>query len=309
MIKLIIKRFIKDYKNTNDTGVRQAYGVLSGVLGVICNLFLFAVKITVGLFINSIAVISDAFNNFSDFGSCVIVIFGAKLSGRPKDKEHPYGHGRYEYIASLIVAFVIFGVGLELIRSSVEKIIHPERVVISTAAIIILIASVGVKVWMYFYNKYIGGVINSSVNRAAAYDSLSDIFATGGVIAGAVAGSFTTLPIDGIIGLIVSLLIMYSGFKISKDSVSLLLGAAPDPELVEKINAIVLSGSYIKGAHDLEVHDYGPGRINASLHAEVTPGVGIVDIHDEIDKIERQIEAELGVHIVIHMDPSGRDAE
>ena len=303
MIKLIIKKFIKDSEKVNDKKVRESYGVLSGTLGIICNVFLFVVKLVLGLFINSIAVISDAFNNLSDMGTSVITIFGAKLSSRPPDEEHPHGHGRYEYIASLVVSFIIFAVGFRLLSTSFSKILNPQKVLLNTVSVLILLISVLVKVWMFSYNRYIGKVINSSVNRAAALDSLNDVYATGGIILGMVIGSFTAFPVDGIMGLVISVLIMYTGFKAAKDSVNLLLGALPDPEIIQRINELVLSGENIKGIHDLKIHDYGPGRITASIHAEVADNVNIVDIHSEIDKIEAKVKEELGIDMVIHMDP------
>ena len=303
MIRLIIKKYIKNSENVNDKDVREAYGVLSGVLGIICNMILFTIKLIVGFIINSIAVISDAFNNLSDLGTSVIAIFGAKLSNRPPDKEHPHGHGRYEYIATLVVSFVIFAVGLKLLGSSFDKILKPQKVTFNIVSIIILSISVLLKVWMFSYNRYIGKVINSSVNRAAASDSLNDVYATAGVIIGTLIGSFVAFPVDGVMGLIISGLIMYTGFNTAKDSVHLLLGALPDPQVIERINELVLGGKNIKGAHDLKVHDYGPGRITASIHAEVSDDANIVDIHSEIDIIELKVKEELGIDMVIHMDP------
>jgi cation diffusion facilitator family transporter len=303
LIKAIIKAFIKNHRDTADTSVREAYGVLSGVLGILCNLVLFITKLAVGLYIGSIAVVSDAFNNLSDLGSSLVTIFGAKLSSRPPDKEHPHGHGRFEYVASLVVAFIIFGVGLQILRSSVEKIIAPKAVLFSPLSLGLLFGSILIKVWMYSYNKYISRVINSGVNMAVARDSLNDALATGAVIAGTVLGRYVDYPVDGLLGLVISLLIMYSGFGIAKDSVNLLLGAPPDPQLVDNICSMVLKGKNVKGVHDLVIHDYGPGRVTASIHAEVSHTLDIIDIHSEIDEIEQRIEDQLGINIVIHMDP------
>lgn len=309
MIKLIIKWFIKDYRNVTDKKVRESYGVLSGVIGIVCNIFLFMLKITTGLFINSIAVISDAFNNLSDMGSSLVAILGVKLSNRPPDDEHPHGHGRYEYISSLVVSFIIFAVGLELLRNSFGKIMKPEEVTFNTISILILIISILIKLWMFSYNRYIGKTINSGINKATAQDSLNDAIATTAVVAGTLIGSFVRFPLDGIMGLIISALIMYTGFSIAKDSVDLLLGVCPDTELINSINSYVLGGKNIKGIHDLKVHDYGPGRISASIHAEVSEGANIVEIHSVIDEIEQKIKNELGVDIVIHMDPVGETNE
>ena len=303
MIRAIIKMFIKNHWDITDTSVREAYGVLAGVLGILCNLVLFGVKLATGLFIDSIAVISDAFNNLSDLGSSLVAILGAKLSSQPPDKEHPYGHGRLEYIASLVVAFIIFGMGIQILRSSVEKVIAPKAVLFSPLSLGLLFGSILVKIWMYSYNRYIGKAINSGVNKAVARDSLNDAFATGAVIVGTVLGRYVNFPVDGILGLIISLLIIYTGFGIAKDSVNLLLGVPPDPRLVESICSLVLKGKNIKGVHDLIVHDYGPGRVIASIHAEVSHALDIMDIHSEIDEIEQRIEDQLGINIVIHMDP------
>lgn len=303
LIKLIIKKFVKNSENYSDKNVRESYGVLSGVLGIICNMFLFAVKLALGLFINSIAVVSDAFNNLSDLGTSVIAIFGAKLSSRPPDKEHPHGHGRYEYIASLAVAFVIFAVGLKLLGSSFDKVLKPQEVALNILSIFILFVTVLVKLWMFSYNRYIAKTINSSINRAAAQDSLNDVYATSGIILGIMVGNFTTFPVDGILGIIISGFIMYTGFNVAKDSVNLLLGALPDEETVSKIEEMVLSNDNIKGVHDLKIHDYGPGRITASIHAEVSDKANIVKIHSIIDEIETKVKEELGIDIVIHMDP------
>ena len=309
MIKIIIKKFIKNYENTNDKFVRESYGVLAGILGIICNLFLFALKLSIGLFINSIAVISDAFNNLTDLGSSLISIIGAKLSNRPPDREHPYGHGRFEYISSLVVSFIIFSVGFQLLKSSFDKILNPEEVLFSPISILILIFSVSIKLWMYSYNKYIGKAINSSINKATAYDSLNDALSTSAVIITTIIGNFLDFPIDGIVGVIISFLILYTGFSIAKDTVDLLLGSSPSPELVNTINSLVLQGKYIIGTHDLKVHDYGPGRIIASIHAEVPDDANIIEIHSIIDELEDKIADELGINIVIHMDPISTDID
>ncbi|MDR7870865.1 MAG: cation diffusion facilitator family transporter [Tissierellaceae bacterium] len=304
MIKLIIRKFIKNYGDIDNVIVRENYAVLSGILGIINNFILFLVKLTIGLVINSIAVISDAFNNLSDMGTSIVTIFGAKLSNMPPDKEHPYGHGRFEYIASLVVSFIIFAVGLQLLRTSFDKVRYPEQVAFNWISIIILIASISIKLWMFSYNKYIGKLIDSSINRAIAYDSLNDVLATSAVVVGTIVGNFVSLPIDGILGLVISIVIIYSAFTIAKDSVHLILGPAPDPQTIENINSIVLGGEGIKGTHDLIVHDYGPGRISASIHAEVSDDLSIVEIHNEIDRIEKEIKKKLGISIVIHMDPT-----
>lgn len=303
MIQIVIRKFIKNYENVNDKQVRESYGVLAGVLGIICNMSLFILKLTIGLSINSIAVITDAFNNFTDLGSSLISIVGAKLSNRPPDPEHPYGHGRFEYVGSLIISFIIFTVGLELLKSSFDKIINPEEVLLNPVSIIILIFSVIIKLWMFSYNNYIGKAINSSINKAAAYDSLSDAAGTSAVIVATIIGKYINFSIDGIAGVAISLLILYTGFTIAKDTINLILGSSPDPELVDAINKLVFNGKYIIGAHDLNIHDYGPGKVVASIHAEVPDNVNFVEVHSVIDELEKRIADELGVNIVIHTDP------
>ena len=309
MIKLLIRRFIPHADRTTDSQVREAYGVLAGVVGIVNNLLLFAAKLTIGLITNSIAVISDAFNNLTDMGSAVVSIFGAKMSTRPPDKDHPQGHGRFEYIASLVVSFIIFLVGFQLLTTSWNKIIRPEPVEFSIVTLVILGLSVLVKFWMFSYNIYIGRLINSSINRATAYDSLSDTVATGSVIVTTIVGRFVAWPIDGVAGLVISALILYSGFKIAKDTVDLLLGKAPDPQIVARINEIVSSGEHIIGTHDLIVHDYGPNRVIASIHAEVSDTLNIVAGHSSIDELEHQIISELGIDIIVHLDPISTDRE
>lgn len=309
MIQLIIRTFIKDYKNVSNRHIREMYGVLGGILGIICNLLLFMLKLSIGLFINSIAVVSDAFNNLSDLGSSLIAIIGIKMSNRPPDHEHPFGHGRIEYIASLMVAFIIFSVGLQLLSSSFSKVLAPEPVTFNPLLLLILVLSVLVKVWMFSYNNFISKTIHSGINKATAYDSLNDAIATSAVIATTIVGHFISFPIDGIVGLAISLLILYTGYTIAKDTVNLLLGSSPKPELVQAINSLVLEGQSIVGTHDLKVHDYGPGRIIASIHAEFLDTVNIVEAHGIVDDLERRISDELGINMVVHIDPLSTDTE
>lgn len=307
MIKIIIRKWIKDYENITDKNVRVSYVVLSGIIGVLCNLLLFITKFSIGFFINSISVISDAFNNINDLGSSLVLIIGAKLSNRPPDTNHPHGHGRFEYIASLIVAFIIFSVGLQLLRSSYDRLINPQKITFSIMTLIILILALLIKLWMFSYNLYIAKQIESTLNRATAYDSLNDCIATSLVIVTMIIGPFVNIPIDGAAGIIISLLILYSGFSIAKDTVNLLLGSAPDPETVDKINRMVCSGKHVLGTHDLKIYDYGPGRVLASIHAEVPDNLNIAEGHSCINVLENQIAEELGIEIVIHTDPISTD--
>ncbi|HHY27838.1 MAG TPA: cation transporter [Desulfitobacterium dehalogenans] len=309
MIKFIIHRFIPQYDNISDKRVRERYGVLAGVLGIICNLILFILKLLLGIFMNSIAVISDAFNNLSDCGSSIIAIIAAKMSNRPPDIEHPFGHGRIEYISSLVVAFIIFMVGFELLKNSFNKILHPDVVIFSWISLVILLFSVALKIWMFSYNRYIGNIINSGINRATAYDSLNDALATSAVILSTLIGHYFGLAIDGYMGLLISLFILYSGYTIAKETVNILLGSSPNTELANQVKDMVSEGMYIVGTHDLKVHDYGPGRTIASIHAEILDTVNIVDAHMIIDDLEKRISEELNITIVIHIDPITTDEE
>jgi len=303
MIKFIIKHFVKDYENVDNLKVRERYGVLAGVLGIICNSVLFVLKLVIGWLMGSIAIISDAFNNLSDMGSSIISIISTRLSNQKPDKEHPFGHGRIEYVASLIVAFMIIFVSIELFRNSLDKIINPVEVTFDWILFGILCASILVKVWMFIYNRYIGKKINSSVANATATDSRNDVVSTSIVILSLVIGHYVQFPVDGIMGLIVSILIFISGIDIAKGTISTLLGNPPSKETVEKIQSVVRAGKGIIGTHDLMVHDYGPGRIFSSIHAEVPDDVNIVEVHEVIDAIEEKVYDEMGITLTIHMDP------
>ncbi len=303
MIKLLIRKFVPDCDNVSDTKVREKYGVLGGILGIICNLILFILKLTVGTLMNSISITSDAFNNLSDTASSLIVIFGTKLSNMRPDEEHPFGHGRIEYISSLIVSFIIMLVGFELLKSSVSKISNSEPLAFSLPLTIILAASVLIKLWMASYNRYLSAKIGSGVLRATALDSLIDAISTSIVVVSVIVGRFVNFPLDAVMGAIFSALVMYSGFGIAKDTVDVLLGTAPDMETVDKITEKIMQAEGVVGVHDLIVHDYGPGRKMASVHAEVPDNADIVKTHELIDALEQEISKELGIHTVIHMDP------
>lgn len=310
MINLLVKKFIPDYNNVSDNTVRERYGVLGGVLGICCNLFLFALKLTIGLIAGSIAIVSDSVNNLSDCGSSLVSLLGAKLSNRRADSQHPFGHGRSEYIAALIVSFITIALGIELLRSSAVKIIHPAATAFNTVMILILSLSVLVKLWMFRYNSYLGGRINSGVLLATAKDSISDVVATSAIIITTVLGTFINFPpLDGIIGTVVSLLIIKTGYGVAADTVGLLLGTPPSPETADKIKRMVLEGEGIEGVHDLVIHDYGPGRAMGSIHAEVPDNYNIVRIHEIIDALEHKITKETGIHMVIHMDPVAVNCE
>ena len=309
MIKLLIRRFIKNNKDTTKPAVREQYSTLSGVLGIIINSLLFIGKLVIGLAMNSIAIISDAFNNLSDTSSAVITIIGVKMANKKPDKEHPFGHGRIEYISSLIMASIIIVVGLELGKSSLVKIFNPSQVKTSFLVLLFLIISVLLKLWMFSYNRYMGKEINSKILQAASLDSLNDVFATLVIIISIGVSKYFSINIDGYIGALVSLLIIKSGLDITKEVVNLLIGPAPDKALVENLKDMLLKEEAVQGVHDLIIHEYGPGKFIGSVHAEVLDTTNIIDIHEKIDNLEMQIKEELGVEIVIHMDPISSNQE
>lgn len=310
MIKLLLKTFVKNSENVKDKKVRESYSVLSGVVGLICNFVLFVVKFIIGTVTGSLAVVSDAMNTLSDTGSSLISILGAKLANKKADKDHPFGHGRYEYIASLIISFIILFMGFELLTGSIDKIKDPQPIDFQVIPFIILGATMLVKVWMYSYNKYMSKKINSKILLAAAKDSIADVLSTVVVLIATIIGHFTGYAIvDGILGLLMSFLIMHSGFEIAKDVIDTLLGKAPEQELVDELSSLILSDECVVGIHDLIVHDYGPGRHFASVHAEVSDDCDIVYVHEKIDAIEVKAMNELGVMLVIHTDPVSTNNE
>ncbi|MDE6752403.1 MAG: cation diffusion facilitator family transporter, partial [Eubacterium sp.] len=309
MSNLIIKLFIKD-GDAKDLKTREKYGTLSGGVGIFCNLILCIFKFIVGALSNSVSITADAVNNLSDASSNVVTIFGAKMAGKPVDEDHPFGHGRMEYISALIVSFFIFLMGFELGKSSIEKIIHPEDVKFSAATLIVLLASIAVKLWMAFFNNRLFRITNNVNMKAVKQDSLNDCIATAATIAALLISSFTPFKrADGIIGVIVAIIVIIAGIGIVKDIISNLLGKAPDPELVKQIEDIMLAENDIAGVHDLIVHDYGPGRIIASAHAEVPCNVDVLKLHDMIDNVEKLISKRLNIMICIHMDPVVVDDE
>lgn len=303
MIKLLAKIFIKDSQNTADSKVRVAYGYLCGVVGIALNILLFAGKIIAGTISGSVAVTADAFNNLSDAGSSIISLIGFRLASQKPDPHHPFGHGRFEYIASLIISIIIILMGFELGKSSFEKIIAPQAVEYSAVTFAVLGASVLVKLYMFFYNNSVGKKIDSATMRATAMDSISDTVSTGAVLISAVIAMFTNLALDGWMGLVVAVFIMVTGFKSAKETIDSLLGTPPSPEFVKQIEDMALKYDDIIGVHDMIVHNYGPGRTFVSLHAEVPSDGDIVAIHDTVDNAEREIAKELGCLVTIHMDP------
>lgn len=303
MIDILVRKFVKNHENTGDLKVRTAYGMLSGGVGIFCNVLLFALKLMVGLAVSSLSVMSDAFNNLADAASSVIGFVGAKLASQPADEEHPFGHGRMEYIVALVVAFIVVEVGLSLFKSSIDKILHPTEISFSVVSVAILAASILVKLWLAYFNRTLGERINSSVMKATAADSLGDVLATTATIVALVIYGIWGLNVDGWIGLGVSAVVMLAGFNIAKDTLAPLLGEAIDPEVYDRITCFVEGYDGIVGTHDLLVHNYGPGRSMASVHAEVPNNVDIERSHEIIDRIEKDAMKELGIFLVIHMDP------
>ena len=303
MLRLLTGIFIKDRDNTSDPAVRSAYGVLCSIMGIVLNILLFAAKYVAGVISSSIAITADAFNNLSDAGSSIITLLGFRLAGRRPDREHPFGHGRMEYIAGFIVSVMILIMGFDLGKSSIEKIISPEPVEGSLVSIIILALSILVKLYMYLYNTAVSKKISSSAMSATARDSLSDCVSTAVVLAATLIARFTGVQVDGWCGLLVALFILWGGYNSARDTLSPLLGNPPSRDFVEKIQDIVMSEGTVVGIHDLVVHDYGPGRVMISLHGEVPADGDLLAMHDAVDLIERRLRDELGCDAVIHMDP------
>ena len=303
MISLLSRIFIKDAQNTQSAAVRKAYGVLCGAVGIFLNVLLFAGKFFAGTVSGSIAVTADAFNNLSDAGSSIVTLLGFQLGGQQADREHPFGHGRIEYLSGLAVAMLIILMGFELAKSSLEKILHPEDIQSGPLVIAILCASIAVKLYMFAYNRRIGRKVQSVAMEATAMDSFSDCVATTAVLIATLVGQFTGVRIDGWCGILVAAFILYSGINAGKETLDPLLGQPADPEFVQRIKERVMSHPRIIGIHDLVVHDYGPGCRMISLHAEVSASENVLDIHDEIDNVEKELKETLGCDTVIHMDP------
>lgn len=309
MVTLLIHLLIKDKEHTDSPSVRQAYGILCGSVGIFLNLLLFAGKFFAGFISNSIAVTADAFNNLSDAGSSLITLVGFKMAGQKPDPDHPFGHGRIEYLSGLLVSVAILLMAYELIQSSFEKILHPQQVDCSVITIVILLLSITVKLYMAYYNKRISKKIDSAAMNATAMDSLSDTLSTSVVLIATIVGHFTGLTIDGYCGILVGIFILYAGFSAAKDTISPLLGQPPQPDFVQKVEEIVMSYEHVMGIHDMIVHDYGPGRVMLSLHAEVPSDGNLLILHDMIDNIEHRLHDELRCEAVIHMDPVITDDE
>lgn len=303
MTKLLLRLFVKNHENSEDMAVRASVGKLAGATGIVCNIILFLGKLIAGLLAGSVAIVADAVNNLSDASSSVVTLLGFRLAQRPADQDHPYGHARYEYLSGLMVAVLILVIGVELVKSSVGKIIHPEAIDFSLLTVGILVASVLVKLWMSMFFGALGKRINSLTLQATSVDSRNDVVSTIAVLAGCLVGYVFHVNIDGFVGLLVALFILYSGVNIVKETISPLLGKQADEVLVEKIKSLVFSHGEVLNVHDLLIHDYGPGRCFASIHAEVSARLDPMKVHDILDNIECEVLDKLNVHLVIHYDP------
>lgn len=309
MIEFLIRRFVPDWQQVQRTDVRERYGTLAAAVGILSNIFLCIIKGLIGLFSGSIAVTADAVNNLSDAGSSVITLLAFKIAGKPADEEHPYGHARMEYISGMAVSFIIILLGLELMGSSFEKILHPEEVGVSALTYLVLIVSIAVKLWQGMFNRSLGKRISSEALQATAADSLNDVFSTGAVLLSTLVYQFTAIPIDGWVGMLVAIFITISGVKLIMETGSPLLGQAPDPQMVRELEEKITAYDGVIGIHDLQVHNYGPGRVFATVHAEVPANRDILVSHDIIDNIEREVGHEMNLNLVIHMDPVVTDDE
>ncbi len=304
MTNLLIKLFIKDSKNLNCPKVRSKYITLGSAVGIFCNIVLFIIKLLIGIISGSVSVTADAFNNLSDVGSSVVTALGFKLSEKPADKEHPFGHGRIEYMSGLMVAVLIILVGVELIRGSFDKILNPTPLEINLVTIIVLVISIIIKFWMFLFNKKVGKLINSTALVATARDSVNDAFSTFAVLVSIIICHFIKVNIDPYVGIAVAIFIIYSGFKTIKETIDPLLGTPPDRETIKHLEKIIKEyDECFLDIHDLIIHNYGPGRSFASVHVEVPSDIDIIMCHEKIDACEKKLEQELKMNVVIHMDP------
>ena len=303
MTALLLKTFVKDYDKTDQSSVRTAYGKLAGFVGILCNIILFTSKILIGTFSGSVSITADAVNNLSDASSSIISLLGFKLAEKPADAEHPYGHGRYEYLSALSVAVLIIIIGFELFKSSIGKIINPSSVNFSLVLVVVLSLSIIMKLWMMIFNKKLGKKIKSDTLIATAQDSRNDVISTLAVLVAAVISALTDLELDGWIGLCVAIFILISGFSLIKNTLDPMLGKAPDAEFVKEIRNRIMSYEGVLGVHDLMIHDYGPCRQFASVHVEMAAEEDVLVSHDIIDNIEYDFAREMGLNLIVHYDP------
>lgn len=303
MNETIVSLFIKNKDDLHDLKVRENYGLLSSTTGIIANIILFIAKFVIGSLTNSIAITSDAFNNLSDMGSAIFTFVGYKLAAKPADDEHPFGHGRIEYLLSFVIAAIILYVGLEFLLSSIDKIRNPEPIMYSTVALIVVMLSIGVKIWLSSFNYYLAKKTGSTTMYATAQDAKNDVLASSATVVSLVVASFSDIPVDGVMGCFVSIFILKAGYGIIKDTVDTLIGMKADPQLTKTIKDFALQSPSVIGIHDLMVHNYGPGRMFASLHAEIPSTCDLMEVHEEMDRLEKRIKEETHVVTVIHMDP------
>ncbi|WP_312700000.1 cation diffusion facilitator family transporter [Sedimentibacter sp.] len=303
MINFLFKSFVKDYENVKDPSVRESYGILGSVVGIIANAALSISKIAIGTIFSSISIVADGVNNLSDTGSSVVTLIGFKISGKPADKEHPFGHARMEYLTGLAVGVIIILLGVELIKSSFDKIMHPEQLSFSWVMVFVLVLSIAIKLWLSRFNFKLGERISSTAMKASASDARNDVISTAAVLISILIFRFTGYTIDGYMGVIVAMFILYSGISILKDILNPLLGEMPNSDFIESIENKILSYEGIINIHDLVVHNYGPDRYFATVHAEVDANEDILKCHDVIDNIERDFARELDINLVIHLDP------
>lgn len=301
--ELLISKFIKDYKDVENPKVRDKYGYLGGTIGILTNVLLAGAKFMIGRLSNSISLIADAMNNLSDATSSVITIVGFKLSSKPADEEHPFGHGRIEYISGLLISFIVLYIGVEFVKSSYKRIMNPSKTEFQWIYLLVLLFSIVIKIWMSKFNKTIAKSINSSALQASSIEAFVDVIICTCIIVSLILSRYTNLVIDGYISLLVSIFILYSGYILIKDTLNPLLGEAPDPELVKNIASKVKEYEYIKGVHELVIHNYGPRKILASIHAEVPKDVSLEKIHKIVDKAEKEISEDLNIHLIIHLEP------
>lgn len=312
MTSLFIRLFVKNNTDTKSETVRANYGHLGSMVGICANILLSVIKISVGLITSSLSIVADGFNNLSDMGSSVVTMIGFKLAGKPADRDHPFGHGRMEYISAFVISFLILLVGFELLKNSVSALVGgkaaPDYSYISIAALVI---SIVIKLWMFFFNRKIGKIIDSSALIATARDSLNDCVATGAILIAAIITKFVSLPfnLDAVMSIAVAMFIIWSGFSSAKGTLDEILGGPPSKQLIKNISDMILSFEEFKGIHDLMVHNYGPGRQFASVHVEVPQNIDIVACHEKIDLCEKLVFEKLGVNLVIHMDPIDTDDE
>ena len=299
----IIKKFVKNHEDVKDPKVRERYGSVAGAVGIISNLILCAFKILSGLLFGSISILADGINNLSDASASLITLLGFKMAAKKPDKDHPYGHGRTEYLTGLAVSIMILLIGFELLKTSLEKTIHPEEIEFSWLSVAVLVCAIAIKLWQASFNKSIGKLIDSDALIATAADSRNDVLSTSAVLAATLISGFTGLKLDGPMGIVVALFILWSGYGLIKETISPILGQPPDPEVVKSISDLIMSHGTVLGIHDLLVHDYGPGRLFASVHAEVDGSHDIFEVHDDIDNIEVEVYEKLGILLTIHMDP------